>query len=159
MYNCGMSDPESTTVQRGIHDILGDLVFSAHRLTRLAAHATQNQESPAVWRTLGTLAHSGPMRVGELARHGRVSQPTMSKIITRLDSEEWIRRIADSGDARAQLLDLTPAGLAALENWRQQLLDQLLPRFSDLDPADLDALDRAAAVLTDRVGPGRGDLA
>ncbi|RLP74153.1 MarR family transcriptional regulator [Mycetocola tolaasinivorans] len=155
-----MSSSEVSTSRRDLHAILGDLVFSAHRLTRFAAHSTSSTESPAIWRTLDALNTTGPMRTGELARHGRVSQPTMSKIIRLLEQREWVARVADPSDARATVLELTAAGRDALTTWRETLLGALEPRFAVLSDGQLDTLDAAAAILAELVsgtGPVRPD--
>src|SRR3954452_20205115 len=97
-----------------LHQILGDLVVAAHRLTRLAARVTGSTESPATWRTLSVLQAVGPMRLGELATHSRVSQPTMTKLVRNLVDAEWVKRIADTDDARAWQIAITANGAAGL---------------------------------------------
>ncbi|MET1053364.1 MAG: MarR family transcriptional regulator [Mycetocola sp.] len=135
-----------------LHDLLGDLVTTAHRLTRLAAHATDGTESPATWRTIAVLRELGPLRLGELARQSRVSQPTMTKIIRGLDEVDWVKRIVDSDDARASLIASTPKGERALDDWRDALSSALLPYFDDLNDDDLSTLHRAVGILRERAG-------
>ncbi|MCS4276319.1 DNA-binding MarR family transcriptional regulator [Mycetocola sp. BIGb0189] len=160
-----MSSSDLSTSRRDLHAILGDLVFSAHRLTRIAAHSTSSTESPAIWRTLDALNTSGPMRTGELARHGRVSQPTMSKIIRLLEQRGWVARVADPTDARATVLELSAEGRAALANWRETVLTALTPRFEALSDEQLNTLDSAAGILAElvsisgSVGPGAPEVA
>ena len=72
-------------------DILENLLTSTHRLTRIAAQETGRTTSPAVWRTLSILTTDGSMRVGDLARTSRVSQPTMTKLIHGLADDELVR--------------------------------------------------------------------
>ncbi|GAA2038523.1 MarR family transcriptional regulator [Agromyces tropicus] len=139
------------TAPNQLSDLIGDLISLSHRLTRLAATSTDSTESPAVWRTLSVLRDHGPLRLGELARASRVSQPTMTKLVHSLDERGWIRRIADREDARAWLISIDPTGLAALAAWRTELAETLAPRFADLDGAELDALARAADVIRERL--------
>lgn len=140
-----------------LHHLLGELVSLNNRLTRIAAQATGSTESPGVWRTLVVLRDLGPMRVGELARASRVSQPTMTKILHALDERGWIRRIADDGDARAWTISADPAGLAALADWRAQVAAALAPRFADLDEAELATIAHAVELVRSRiVEPGDG---
>ncbi|WP_395244321.1 MarR family winged helix-turn-helix transcriptional regulator [Agromyces sp. MMS24-K17] len=134
-----------------LRTLIGDLVSLSHRLTRLAATATGSAESPAVWRTLSVLRDQGPLRLGELAKASRVSQPTMTKLIHTLDERDWIRRIADRDDARAWLISAHPKGLAALEAWRDELAGQLAPRFADLEPDEVAALVRSTEVIRERL--------
>ncbi len=131
--------------------LIGDLVSVNSRLVRVAASATGSEESPAVWRTLGVLRDLGPMRLGELARISRVSQPTMTKLVNALEERGWVGRTADPGDGRAMLVAADPAGLAALDAWRTELVSVLAPAFEDLEPADLAGLARTVAVLRERL--------
>ncbi|WP_394554695.1 MarR family winged helix-turn-helix transcriptional regulator [Agromyces sp. MMS24-JH15] len=139
--------------------LIGDLVSLSHRLTRLAATATGSTESPAVWRTLSVLRDHGPLRLGELAKASRVSQPTMTKLVHTLDERNWIRRIADRDDARAWLINADPRGLAALAAWRDELAAELAPRFADLESDELAALARSAEIIRERLERADADQA
>lgn len=139
-------------------ELIGELVSVNHRLTRLAATATGSTESPAIWRTLGVLRDLGPMRLGELARVSRVSQPTMTKLVNALDERGWVRRIADDQDARAWLISADRRGLAALAAWRAELAGQLAPRFADLDDHETAALERAVAIVRERLDRADAEL-
>ena len=149
MYTCPVSTPAD------LHAVLGDLVSVNHRLTRLAASVTGSTESPAVWRTISVLRDSGPMRLGELARVSRVSQPTMTKLVHTLDERGWIRRIADVSDARAWLISADPRGLAALAAWREELAAALTPTFADLDDDEVATLADAVEIVRRRLERAR----
>lgn len=133
-------------------DILESLLTSTHRLTRIAAQETGRTTSPAVWRTLSILTTDGDLRVGDLARASRVSQPTMTKLVRGLADDELVKRIADTDDSRAWLIAITAKGTAALTEWRGQLADSLGDLFADLDDDDWDVLERATRLLASRVG-------
>lgn len=130
---------------------LGDLVVAAHRLARLAAQVTGSTESPATWRTLSVLQTTGPLRLGELAGHSRVSQPTMTKLVRNLVEAEWVKRIADTEDARAWQIAITERGAEALQNWRDELSSALVPMFADVSDDELDALRRSVEIVGSRV--------
>ncbi|QAY72110.1 MarR family transcriptional regulator [Agromyces protaetiae] len=138
--------------------LIGELVSVNHRLTRLAATALEQTESPAIWRTLSVLRDLGPMRLGALAKASRVAQPTMTKLVNTLDERGWIRRIADAGDARAWLISADPHGLAALEAWRIELSRELAPRFADLDSDELVTLEHALGILRSRLDRADADV-
>src|SRR5947209_2669070 len=135
-----------------LRETIGDLVVASHRLARLAARVTGNTESPATWRTLSVLQSVGPMRLGEIAAHSRVSQPTMTKIVHNLVESEWIKRIADVADARAWQIAITPKGASALQSWRDEMSAALVPLFSDLTDAEVEALRVTARVIGARAG-------
>jgi DNA-binding MarR family transcriptional regulator len=143
-----MPEIESTDLR----ETIGDLVVASHRLARLAARVTGNTESPATWRTLSVLQSAGPMRLGELAAHSRVSQPTMTKIVHNLVETEWIKRIADVADARAWQIAITPKGAAAFQSWRDEMSGALVPLFSDLTDDEVEALRVTARVIGSRAG-------
>ncbi len=138
-----------------LHTVLGDLVSVTHRLTRLAASVTGSTASPAVWRTLAVLRDLGPMRLGELARVSRVSQPTMTKLVHTLDERGWIRRIVDARDSRAWLISADPRGLAALDAWREELAAALEPTFADLGADELATLASAVDIVRTRLERAR----
>jgi DNA-binding MarR family transcriptional regulator len=133
-----------------LRQTLGDLVVAGHRLTRLAARVTGSTESPATWRTLSVLRSSGPMRLGELAAQSRVSQPTMTKIVRNLVDSEWVKRIADTDDARAWQIAITARGDQALQAWRDALSDALVPMFADLTEDELAAMRCTVEVIASR---------
>jgi DNA-binding MarR family transcriptional regulator len=133
-----------------LRQTLGDLVVASHRLTRLAARVTGNTESPATWRTLSALQSAGPMRLGELAAQSRVSQPTMTKIVRNLVDSEWVKRIADTDDARAWQIAITAKGAEALQAWRDALADALVPMFADLTDDEVAAMQCTVEVIASR---------
>jgi DNA-binding MarR family transcriptional regulator len=132
------------------NDVLESLVVSSTRLVRLAAQTTGSRTPSAVWRTLGILETDGPMRVGELAVASRVTQPGMTRVLATMVEEELVSRIADVDDSRAWLIRITPKGAAALDSWREQLGQALLPWFDELDEGEWAILERAAELMTSR---------
>jgi DNA-binding MarR family transcriptional regulator len=129
------------------NETLESLLVGAHRLTRLAAQRTGSTTPSAQWRTLAILESEGPMRIGELARVSRVTQPGMTRLLAGMVEEELVLRIADTADSRAWLIKVAPKGAARLAAWRATLAEQLRPLFDELSADDWAALDRAAALL------------
>ncbi|MEO6943950.1 MAG: MarR family transcriptional regulator [Lacisediminihabitans sp.] len=128
--------------------LLHELLVAAHRLTRVAAQSTGTTTPAAVWSTLSILNSDGPLRIGDLAKIARVSQPTMTKLLQHLVEEELVQRIADVDDSRAWLIDINFKGTKALGDWRVQLSKALGPLFVDLTSDEVDTLRRAARILT-----------
>ncbi len=141
-----------------LRDLLGDLVEVSGRLVRVAArglaHTRAGAESPAVWRTLGVLRTHGPLRVGELASHSRVAQPTMTKLVAALAERGHVRRLPDPTDGRAAAIEITGDGELAYQEWRAAVAAELEPHFGDLSPDDLDALRRTVRLLRERTELG-----
>lgn len=145
-----MVDMSETSTEE-LKGTLGDLVVASHRLARLAARVTGSTESPAIWRTLSVLQTSGPLRLGELATHSRVSQPTMTKLVRTLVESEWVKRIADTDDARAWQIALTRKGADALQAWKEELSAALVPMFADLSDDELAAMRCTVEIIASRV--------
>jgi len=131
-------------------ELLEQLLVTSNRLVRMAAQATGTTTPASFWRTLSILTSDGPLRVGDLARASRVSQPTMTRLQQQLVELGLAERIADPDDSRASLIAATPAGELALEDWRRQLVDALRPAFEDLSDSEAQALREAVAILQQR---------
>jgi DNA-binding MarR family transcriptional regulator len=87
------------------------------------------------------------MRLGELASQSRVSQPTMSKIVAGLASDDLIRRIADTDDARSWLIASTSKGQRLLADWLTRVADEASSMFDGLSDEEWSTLAAAAAIL------------
>jgi DNA-binding MarR family transcriptional regulator len=90
------------------------------------------------------LAHTGPLTVGEAAKHLDRAQSVVSDIVTQLESKDLLTREPDPDDRRRTLVWLTPAGFDALDRERQVLSTELVARAA----STLSAEDRAALVGT-----------
>ena len=130
--------------------ILESLLVSSHRLVRIAAQSTGSTTPSAIWRTLSILESEGPLRIGELARISRVTQPGMTRLLSTMVEEELVLRIADVDDSRAWLIRITPKGAERLADWRSTLTGELETLFGELPESDWHALARAAELLDSR---------
>ena len=137
------------------HD-LETLIVAAHALTRVAALETANETPAAQWRTLTILRDNGALRIGELARLSRVTQPGMTRLVAQMADQGLVSRTADAADSRATVVQVTPLGLEALQTWLLQLTGALAPHFADLTPVEWDALRTTARVLTRKLDRTRG---
>ena len=124
-----------------LRQTIGDLVVASHRLARLAAHVTGNTESPATWRTLSVLQSVGPMRLGELAAHSRVSQPTMTKIVHRMKAEGYVDTRASATDGRVTEVLLMPKGRQSVKQVRAQAGRIFQQAFYNLSDSQLTGLN------------------
>lgn len=124
------------------------LIVAAHTLTRLAALETANETPAAQWRTLTILRDHGPLRVGELARLSRVTQPGMTRLVGQMVEQGLLTRTTDAADSRATVVEATPLGLEALHTWLLHLTSALAPHFTDLSEHEWEALRTTAQVLT-----------
>lgn len=128
------------------HDI-ETLIVAAHALTRIAALETTDDAPAAQWRALTILRDNGPLRVGEMARLSRVTQPGMTRLVTQMDERGLVERSTDAADSRVTIVQVTPTGLEALQTWLLRLTAAVAPHFSHLTDAEWDALHITAGVL------------
>jgi len=72
------------------------------------------------YRLLLFLRH-GPERAGELAAKVAIKRPTLTALVNGLEKESLLRRVADRNDGRGVRIELTPAGLEALQETERRL--------------------------------------
>ncbi len=85
-------------------------------------------------------ADSGGVRLGELCSAVRLTQPSLSRAVARLERHGWLRRAAARGDGRGVMVTLTAAGREVLaqgsgvhaQTIRELLLDRLTPDEQEL---------------------------
>jgi DNA-binding MarR family transcriptional regulator len=62
------------------------------------------------WRVLASLDGAEPMSIGALARLTTMKQPTLTRVLDRLEARGQVRRISHETDRRITLIAITPAG-------------------------------------------------
>jgi DNA-binding MarR family transcriptional regulator len=62
------------------------------------------------WRVLATLAGGQPMSVGRLAQISVTKQPTVTRLLDRMDAKGYVERLTSKGDRRFTPVRITPAG-------------------------------------------------
>ena len=87
-----------------------------HDLVRTVAAVPLDRAAVMV---LQQLAETGPVRPGELAARLEVEAPHVTRQVQRLQQAGYATRTPDPDDRRAQLIGLTPAGMAASDRIRQ----------------------------------------
>ncbi|MBK6400763.1 MAG: winged helix-turn-helix transcriptional regulator [Rhodocyclaceae bacterium] len=70
----------------------------------------------AEWRALACLYGSGGETIGALSRLALMKQPTLSKLVQRLETNGLVGRSATEGDRRQTLVVITPKGTARVAN-------------------------------------------
>jgi DNA-binding MarR family transcriptional regulator len=85
-------------------------------------------------------AAGGGLRLGALREMVRLTQPSLSRAVARLERQGWLRRSGAPGDGRGVLAGITEAGREVLargaavhaETIRTLLLDRLTPEEQEL---------------------------
>ncbi|MCC6773565.1 MAG: winged helix-turn-helix transcriptional regulator [Gemmatimonadaceae bacterium] len=96
---------------------------------------------------LSVLVFGGPMTLGALAAAEQVRPPTMSRLVSAMESEGLLLREGDANDARVVRVRATAKGIRILQAARARRLARLQVALESLPPGELDTLDDAAALL------------
>ena len=88
------------------------------------------------WRVLATLSDGDGLTIGDLAREVLTQQPTLTKLVQRMEIAGWVRRGADPSDARRTLVFETAQGRNAVA------ISIVMPIVSAADQSPQDFLQR-----------------
>lgn len=101
------------------------------------------------WRVMFTL-QDGPCTVGEMAARTLMQQPTLTKLLDRMEAAGTVRRQVDPKDGRRVLISLTPAGRTHNDALMPLAAAHEAALLSGYTPADSAALKTALRKLIDR---------
>lgn len=127
---------------RALAEALRPALLRVSRRLRLEAQKVGLSAQDAL--LLGHITKHPGIGVSALADAEKISRPTMSAHIKRLEAEGLVARSDDAADGRRSGLAITPTGLDKLEMIRATRNDWLATRLARL-PADDRALLEAAA--------------
>ncbi len=96
------------------------------------------------------------MTVGQLAAAEQVRSPTMSRLVSDLAARGLVTRTTPATDRRVAEIRATPRGRWTLQAGQRRRVATLASHLKDLEPEDLDVLDRAAELLEEIVAGWRG---
>jgi DNA-binding MarR family transcriptional regulator len=113
------------------------------RRTRPAGDLTITQIS-----ALQSLESAGALTPRELADIERVSPPTMTRIVARLEERALVRRTPHPTDGRQVILAPTAAGLDVLTEYRRVRDEWLADRIATLSPDERKTILHAAEILS-----------
>ena len=97
---------------RFVDDYLAALLAQASHLISSEFHAVvrDNGLSVSEWRVLASLAGGEPISIGQLAEVAVLKQPTVTRMLDRMEAKRQVERLAHDGDRRVTLIRITPAG-------------------------------------------------
>jgi len=124
------------------------------RLTRRLRKHDLAGLTPSQLSTLATVGKDGPVRLGDLAAAERIAPSTLTRLINVLESRGYVRRDADSADARAFLVSVTDEGRDVLERIKDEATSLLAHILMTLPPDQLAALAAALPALEQLAGSG-----
>jgi DNA-binding MarR family transcriptional regulator len=119
-------------------------------LLRLARRIRQEAGAgvtPSQLSALSSINYLGPVRLGSLAEHERISKPSVTRIVAALEETGYVERRRDSDDGRSFLVAVTPAGARVLEQSRDRADAYLARQLAALAPEDRAAVERSVPIL------------
>ena len=128
-------------------DLASRLRLDISRMARRLRQEAGAELSPSQTAALVTIERHGPLTPSELAQRERVQRPTVTRVLARLEEAGLVDRAADPTDRRSSLVSISGDGRALLKSVRARKDAYLARRIDALEPADREALDRAAAIL------------
>ncbi|MFI6338908.1 MarR family winged helix-turn-helix transcriptional regulator [Streptomyces sp. NPDC050535] len=132
------AEPVSTDVA-AIEQALTRVAYLAGRARqheRLMAVAGLNLDRAAA-SILRSIAESEPVRPGVLAVRLSVEASHVSRQLRQLEKDGYVVRVQDPDDSRAHLIQLTDAGLVAVERIREVSRRGMEVALADWSPEDL----------------------
>ncbi|UIF91016.1 MarR family winged helix-turn-helix transcriptional regulator [Cupriavidus sp. UYPR2.512] len=74
------------------------------------------------WRVLATLSGGKSISIGELAQISVTKQPTVTRLLDRMEAQGYVKRIPHETDRRITLVRITPRGQKLTSNLIAQAL-------------------------------------
>jgi len=130
--------------------VSSQLLPRAALVTRLLVRQLGGTWSRTEIGLLNTLSY-GPRRITELAEFERLAQPTMTHVVKRLEQRGVVTRQRQADDGRVVLVELTEAGIAAVEDFRAQASAALGARLAEMPDDQVQALAVATETLAQLV--------
>jgi DNA-binding MarR family transcriptional regulator len=95
-----------------VDDYLPALLAQASRLISGEFHlvVTSHGVTVSEWRVLASLAGSEPINIGQLAQITTMKQPTVTRVLDRMQARGLVERLPNDGDRRVTLVRITPTG-------------------------------------------------
>lgn len=124
--------------------LIREVVISFRTMQRKIHHylqeeATKRDITTVQLFSLGTLKREPHLTLGELAERVKVNKSTMSGIVDRLVKAGYLTRGRDEGNRRALNLQLTPEGLAKVDETYDVFFDRL-EAVLEIDSDELKAM-------------------
>jgi len=133
--------------ERFVDNYLPALLAQASELISAEFHAVVQQHglSVAQWRVMASLADGPAMSTGQLARITLTKQPTLTRLLDRMEAAGHVQRNPDANDRRITLVHITASGsrtVAQLMELAQEHEQRVLQPFGQERASALKAVLR-----------------
>ena len=129
-------------------DVAANLYSGLARVSRQLRHMDLPQGfTPERLRTLATIHTNGPISVTALAEMEKVRPATVSRMISSLEEDGFVKRREDAKDKRSVLISTTPKGRQMYLRANRRYLKQLNEALDTLEPEQLKLMRELAGLL------------
>ncbi len=129
------------------HQLAPRLRLAVMRLARRLRQQAEHDVTPSMLSALSTIERSGRVTLGRLAELERVSPPTVTKIVGRLEDEGLVVRTVDEADHRVSLVRLSRRGKDLVHGARRRKDAFLADKLRGLSPDEAESVERAVDVI------------
>lgn len=123
------------------------LAGTLQRLVSLVIRERPRDISLTAASTLSTLERRGPLRLTHLALSEGIAQPSMSTLVSQLESLGLVNRRHDPTDGRVVLISITTEGSQFLKTGRRGISERLSSLLVHLSAEDVATLEQATPAL------------
>jgi DNA-binding MarR family transcriptional regulator len=145
-----VATPE-TRDDAAIERLLGTLPRQNTQLVRLLYRQSGTLIPRGMAGLLAAVAEK-PQRITDLAAREGLAQPTVTRMIARLESQGLVRRRRDQDDRRAVVVTVTPHGGRELAKLRLRYAEILRASLAELEESEIEALVAGASALEALIG-------
>jgi DNA-binding MarR family transcriptional regulator len=103
--------------------------------------------TPSMLSAMANIEYRQPVTLGHLAEAERVTPPTMTKIVGRLEDSGLVTRTVDVADRRIQRVSLSPDGARLITRNRSRKNAYLARKLQRLEPEEVSKLEEAVGVI------------
>lgn len=145
-----------TTAQDGLHftdDYLAYLLSRASQLVSRQFHARLATEGMRVgeWRVLATLSDRGAVTVGQLAKITLLKQPTLTRVVARMEASGWVSRRTETEDRRITQVSITAVGKTVVADLLAKAKAHEAQVLGGYSPADVRTMKAGLRTLITRL--------
>jgi DNA-binding MarR family transcriptional regulator len=114
-----------------VDNYLAALLAQASKLISTEFHAVVEAAGFSIteWRILATLTGSDGISTGGLAQVSVSKQPTVTRLLDRMEAKGYVERFAHDSDRRITMVRITPAGQRIVAGLIEQAKQHVLEPF------------------------------
>ena len=125
------------------------------RLERRIRQQSDTDLTPSQLSALTVIERRGPLRLGELAKRERISQPSVSRVVRKIEAKGLVALSGDPVDKRGSVVSVTPEGQGLIDESRGRVDAYLADAMMRLDEDDRHKIFEALPVLEEMLEKDR----